>query len=660
VTTRPNLCISKGLAIDAANDDVANDDWVLSFDLAELGRALPECVRWEELGPLRGFFQGVLFDREALAVSSQPNCSDAKLVLHAYAREGEAALARLRGSFVVAIVDGARGRAILARDPMGSHPLFYAEMGSCVLFAASPGRLLDWPGVSREFNRAAIADHLCHRWPDPHETFFRAVRRVPPGTRALLASGRLQFDRYWDPAPVDRPLQWLTAEEASGFDDVFERAVKRCLCHGQAGIFLSGGLDSISVAAVAADCARASGQSLPLALSVGYPDPECNEQERQAAVARDLGLRQFLIGFDEAAGSRTPLRQTLELTAKAAAPILNPLESAYLALARRARLDGVRTILTGVGGDDWLTVTSYYAADLIRRGAVLELAEFLGTLRRSYQISWFALVRNVLWRRGLRPLGGMALHRLLPGVHDAGRRKRQLAGDPAWLAPDPHLRVEHQDRAAQAMAVSDRSDGFYIRDLRTGLDHALISWDAEERHELGRQIGVRFLHPFYDPDLIELLCRTPPRLRNQGGRSKGLVRLTMAKRFPGLGLEHQRKVLARSFFQSLLLREGPALAHLAGDFPALSDLGIVDGPALAAFIREALMQPGPRLQQIQLRQIWQPINLEIWLRATASRGSLANRAPRLGIAGPQVRWNHWRYCGRPQDESRDRWWKTRG
>jgi asparagine synthase (glutamine-hydrolysing) len=617
VTTRPNLRIAEGLTIDAANDDVANDDWVLSFDLAELSRALPDGVRWEELGPLRGFFQGVLFDREDLAGSSQPNCSDAKLVLQAYAREGEAALARLRGSFVVAIVDGARGRAMLARDPMGSHPLFYVETGSCVLFAATVGPLLDWPGVSREFNRAAIADHLCHRWPDPHETFFKAVRRVPPGSRALLANGRLRFDRHWDPVPVDRSMQWLTAEEASHFDDVFERAVKRCLCHGQTGILLSGGLDSISVAAAAADCARASGQRAPLALSLGLPLPECNEQERQAAVARELGLRQFLIGFDEAVGSRPPLRQALEFSAKAGAPILNAWKPAYLALARRARLDGVRTILTGVGGDEWLTVTSYYAADLIRRGAVLELAEFLGVVRRSSQINPSALVRKVVWRRGLRPLGGMALHWLMPVLYDAGRLKRLLARDPAWLAPDPDVRVEQRHRAAQAMAASDPSQGFYIRNLRTGLDHTLISWLAEEQHEQGRQIGVRFLHPFSDPDLIEMLCRTPPRLLNKGGWSKGLVRQTMARRFPGLGLERQRKVSATSLFQSQLLREGPALADLAGDFPALSGLGIVDGAALAAFIREALMQPGPREQQI-----WQPINLEIWLRATASRSSL--------------------------------------
>jgi asparagine synthase (glutamine-hydrolysing) len=605
VTRNLNLRLAEGVASDAANED-----WVLSFDLAELGRALPECVPWEELGPLRGFFQGVLFDREDLAASSQPDCSDAKLVLHVYAREGEAALSRLRGSFVVAIVDDARGRAILARDPMGSHPLFYVEMGSCVLFAASPGRLLDWPGVSREFNRAAIADHLCHRWPDPHETFFKAVRRVPAGTRALLSKGRLQFDRYWDPAPVGRPLQWLTPEEASGFDDVFERAVKRCLCHGQAGIYLSGGLDSISVAAVAAESARASGQSLPLALSLGFPDPECNEQERQVAVARGLGLPQFLLGFDDAVGFRPMFQQALELTAKAAAPILNVFQPAYSALARHARLDGVRTILTGEGGDEWLTVTPYHAADLMRRGALFELAEFLGTLRRSYPINPSKLVRHVVWQSGLRPLGGMALHRLFPDAHAAGRVKRFLAGDPAWLALDPDLQVEHQNRATRAMGSSDPPDGFYIRELRAGLDHTLTSWDAEERHEQGGQIGVRFLHPFSDPDLVEMLCRTPPRLLNAGGRSKGLVRQTMAERFPGLGLERQRKVWATSFFQALLLQEGPALADLACDFPALSGLGIVDGPALAAFVRQALMRPGRRLDQI-----WHPINIEMWVRA---------------------------------------------
>ena len=603
-----------GLAVaDPLPTKALSDDWVIPLSLDEPARVLPDCVRWAERGPFRCFFHGLLFDREALADSTDrghPDCSDAELVLRAYERSGEAALSGLRGSFVVAIIDRARNTALVARDPMGTHPLFYVEAGSRVLFAETPQPLLNSPGVSRAFNRAALADHLCQRWPDPHETFFAAVRRVPPGWRAVISGGHLRLDRYWDPFPEDRPIEWLTAKEAARFDEVFDRAVDRCLHNGPTGIFLSGGLDSISVAAVATDRARRIGQSPPLALSLGFPDPACDERVRQAAIARDLGLRQHLVGFNEAVGSRPLLEQSLALNHEFAAPLLNTWEPAYLALARRARLDGVRTILTGEGGDEWLTVTPYLSADLIRRGALVELAQFFGTLRRSYQLPPLALARNALWRCGLRPLAGLTLHRLMPEVHQAWRLERQLAGDPIWVAPDRELRAEQRRRAAAAMTPPDPPQGFYFRELRTGFEHTLMSWESEERYEVGKRIGVRFLHPFWDPDVVEMLCRTPPRILNEGGRTKGLVRQTLARRFPALGLERQRKVLATSFFQSLLLREGPALADAAGDFPALSALGLVDGRATSAFVREELKQPGPRT-----RRIWLPLNLEMWIRS---------------------------------------------
>ena len=171
-------------------------------------------------------------------------------------------MSRLRGSFVVAIVDGALGRAMLARDPMGSHPLFYAEAGSCVLFAVSPGRLLG----RLVYHASSIAPRL------PITSVIAGRIRTRRFSRRSAAcrrecepcSRRAACNSMATGIPRRRSaLQWLTAEEVSGFDDAFERAVKRCLCHGRTGIFLSGGPHSISVAAVAADCARASGQSLP-------------------------------------------------------------------------------------------------------------------------------------------------------------------------------------------------------------------------------------------------------------------------------------------------------------------------------------------------------------------------------------------------------------
>src|SRR5262249_11306638 len=243
----------------------------------------------------------------------------------------------------------------------------------------------------------------------------------------------------------------------------------------------------------------------------------------------------------EALGWRPLFEQALALNKGLAAPLINTYEPAYLSLARRARLDGVRTILTGLGGDEWLTVSPYLSADLILRGAIMELLQYWGTVLRSYQLHPLGLARK-LWAFGVRPVAGLAIHRLMPEAHDASRVRRLLAGDPVWVAPDPALRAEQKRRAESALTPSIPPRGFYEREMRMGLDHTLVSWDAEERFEMGKRIDVCFLHPFLDPDVVELCYRSLPHLMNKGGRSKGLVREKIARRFPALGLEQQRKV----------------------------------------------------------------------------------------------------------------------
>jgi hypothetical protein len=269
----------------------------------------------------------------------------------------------------------------------------------------------------------------------------------------------------------------------------------------------------------------------------------------------------------------------------------------------------VRNILSGHGGDEWLCVTPLLAADLIARGALVELARFFGTLRRSSSVPTLALARTVLWRCGLRPLACLALHRFMPDAVDVRRPNRVLAANPLWVAPDRELQAEQRRRVEGALTCLDPPNGFYRRELRTSLDHTIVSWDLEERYELGRGIGVRFLHPYWDPDVVEMLCRTPPHILLEGGRTKGMVRRTVARRFPALALERQRKVSATSFYRSLLLREGQALADAAGHFPSLSGLGIVDGKMTRDTVRRDLQQPGP-----QIHFAWELVNLEIWSR----------------------------------------------
>ena len=79
--------------------------------------------------------------------------------------------------------------------------------------------------------------------------------------------------------------------------------------------------------------------------------------------------------------------------------------------------------------------------------------------------------------------------------------------------------------------------------------------DNESIYDEGRRLGAPILSPFQDREVIEFLARTPPELLNAGGRAKGLVRGTLAKRFPAHGFERQKKVGIGNFFEATLFPE---------------------------------------------------------------------------------------------------------
>jgi asparagine synthase (glutamine-hydrolysing) len=591
----------------------AGQEWVLTVALDGGHRLTGVNIPIAERGLVQAVFHGVLFDRDQLiATFGLPaGAADPEILLAAYERWRDETLTRLRGCFVVAIADRSEGGAVVARDPLGLHPLFYASTGRELVFASSPRALFAKAGISKRPNRAALADHLCYRWPDPQETFYEGVRRVVAGSRVLVAGGQVSTARYWNPVPDDRPMEWLGEADVEQFSHLLDQAVDRCLSTGPTGIFLSGGLDSISVAAVAADRARRLARPEPLALSLGFPHPDCDERPVQQAVARELGLRQHLIDFRDAVGPQGMFALALAMNEGAASPVNSSWSPAYQTLARRGRADGVRTILTGSGGDEWLTVSAYFAADLIRAGDLTGYGNFVSAWWRSYRASPFILMRSVVWKYGLRPLAGQALSRLAPAAWDRRRQDRAVRRDPDWVAPDDDLRKEMKRRTSGSLVCADPPNGFYLRDIRAGLDHPLLAMELEERYEFGRRAGVRFLHPYWDTDLVDMLIRTPPALLDRGGRSKGLVRPALAQRFPALGFDRQRKAAATPFYQQMLAAEGAPLLKKLGGFPALGELGVVDPVAARAFASATIAR-----EPAQLHRVWDLLNLETWVRCS--------------------------------------------
>jgi len=143
------------------------------------------------------------------------------------------------------------------------------------------------------------------------------------------------------------------------------------------------------------------------------------------------------------------------------------------------------------------------------------------------------------------------------------------------------------------------------------LGNTMISMDHEEHYELGQRTGVHLRHPYWDVDLVELLMLTPPTLLNGEGKAKGLVRQALASQFPALGFERQKKVSATSFFQSLVMSEGPELWRAAGGAPTLGAMGIVNPNALNSTVDQLFGGAKPK----RLYEVWEVLRLEQWVRA---------------------------------------------
>jgi asparagine synthase (glutamine-hydrolysing) len=558
-------------------------------------------------GPLELFFSGYLVQA---ARNRRAPMTDGELVLQAVSQHGLEALRSLRGSFAFVLTDRQTGKTVVGRDPMGFHPLYHAEVRGALLFAASALHLTRMPGVSGDLNTAVLADHLCHRWSQsPTETYLKSVQRLSPGCFGVIAGGRLQTERTFDPMPEGQPIRWLTEEDMHQFPQLFEQAVDRSLSLGNPGIFLSGGLDSISIAVMAADRAREAGRAAPHALSLAFPTPETDERQEQTATAAMLSMPQCLLPFEDAVGPAGLLRPALELNRHLSSPLLNRWEPAYASLARRGRQLGVEVVLSGSGGDEWLTVTPMLAADLIRRGEVRQLLSFVSAWRRSYRYPRRLLYRNAFWRFGASPLLSQAYRAMLPGPWARRRMRNYRSAAPSWVAPDPAVRKTLDERLAAQVTRPAPPDGFYVQELRESLQHPLVSLEREERFEFGRLNGVRYSYPFWDPDLVDLLMRTPPEYLNRNGRSKGLVRQTVAARMPDLNFDRQIKRTGTSFSRTLIAAEGRSLFAELGETKVLGDLGIVDPCMARSFVGAALDG-----DTADLYRVWDLLNLEYWVR----------------------------------------------
>lgn len=291
--------------------------------------------------------------REELGGAGFRTNSDCEPALHLYCRFGVGFAQRLRGMYAIAIHDAAARRLVLARDPFGIKPLYYAETAAGFAFASEPQALIA-AGLVAPRVAAQARDELL-QLQFTTACIFEGVQRVRPGETLVIEDGRIVERRQLDALPVEGPLPQAHDEALYKLDEVLAESVT---LHQRSdvpyGMFLSGGIDS---AALLAMMARLNPRPV-LAFTAGFPGTGVHdEREHARALARKVGAEHVEVEIGEA----DFWRLLPEIAAAVDDPAADYAVVPTYILAAEARRH-VKVVLSGEGGDELFAGYGRYRA----------------------------------------------------------------------------------------------------------------------------------------------------------------------------------------------------------------------------------------------------------------------------------------------------------
>jgi len=506
--------------------------------------------------------------------------SDTEAILLGWCQWGPGVVERLRGMFAFALWDRDRGELLIARDPLGEKPMHLAWLPNGRLaFASELSALLTLPELSRAIDPTALEDVLALGYiPDP-ATIYQAVRRLPPGHLLLLRRGEATTPaprRYWAPpthagaAPADAAAELARRLQAS------VRA--QMMSDVPLGAFLSGGVDSGLVTAMAATARREAGHAPLDTFTIGFPG-ENDEREAAAIVATRYGTnhRAAADTTDYVAVAREQARIFGE-------PFGDSSSVPTLAVCRLARRHAT-VALSGDGGDEVFAGYRRYRWHLLAEAVRQKIPagarkHVIGALARAYP----KLDRAPKWLRAKTTLTEISLDSAL-GYYRTGckfidERRREVLSPALRTTLDGH---DPASRFARLMGECDPDDALLqaqYTDLHTYLPGDILV--KVDRTSMAVSLEVR--PPILDPDLVAWGVALPPALKLSGGVGKAVLREAAGPFLPADLLARKKTGFAASLTDQLRAHAPELRERLLG--PAMLDSGFFAAGGLARLVDE--------------------------------------------------------------------------
>ncbi|MEA2249363.1 MAG: hypothetical protein QOH46_3892 [Solirubrobacteraceae bacterium] len=524
---------------------------------------------------------------------------DTEVLPHLYEERGMAFAEGLRGMFAIALWDARERRLVLARDPFGIKPLYYRVAGGMLAFASELKALVRQPGFSAEVDLEALEAYLAFNSVPSPMSIYREVRKLPAGHLLEVRDGEVNVRRYARPAPV--PAQGVRRDGgASLAAELRERLRDSVRAHLEAdvpvGVFLSGGIDSSLLVALAAQ----EGPGAVRTFSIGFEERSFDELSRARMVARRYGTDHHELVLRPDATALLP-----EIAAAFDEPFADSSALPTYAVSQLASRH-VKVALSGEGGDELFGGYFTYVADLLapRLGAAAALArpmvERLPSSSRRVSLEYRA--KRFVRAAGLPPL---ERHHGWKEIFSPDARAALLQPDRRAAGADPlagwRARYAETVGAEPLARLQDVDVGTYL------VDDLLVKTDrASMAHSLEARV------PFLDPIVAELALALPTHHKVRALAKKRLLRRAASGLVPP-AIVHGPK---RGF-------SIPAAAWLRGELtPFARDLLSPEALRRDGFFRpEAvtrLLDQHESGREDHSRQLWGLLCFQLW-RQTAAR-----------------------------------------
>ena len=433
--------------------------------------------------------------------------TDTEVILAAYERWGQGCVQHFNGMWAFAIYDPREAIVFCSRDRLGIKPFYYVDHARFFAFGSEIRQLLPLL-ETRKASRKALLDSLCFRAIEPAaETFFTEVHRLEAGHNLVyrVADHRLETARYYR-VPRSDALDGISSDEASEIlRDLLTDAVRlRLRSEVPVGAGLSGGLDSSSVAALAARLAPQEGIQRIAAITAASEDKRTDESSYAKAVVDHANLDWHPIKPDYDTFAAT-LQQVVRAQEE---PFGSTSVCLQFLVLREAKRQGLPVFLEGQGADGILLGYVPFMRDLYKRHGIRATLRSMSEFARND--------RNLGFVRQLELLGYFSF----PSVQWLTYRRRlnKLHSFPSLS----YFRRLRSPRTSDLFEIQRHSIE------QTVLPHLLR---LEDKNSMWHSVQARL--PFMDHRIVEFALNLPAELRIKHGWMKFVLRQAMESSLPG-------------------------------------------------------------------------------------------------------------------------------